>query len=98
MLVRSMTTRISRADFEPLLGQDFQVQTPGQPVQDWTLVEVTGSPSGAEGFDLLFTGPLHSPVGQGVVRLTGPNLSPLDLFAVPLGPDGQGMQYQIIFN
>lgn len=35
---------------------------------------------------------------QGTYRLEHPTLGPLDLFFVPVGPDGAGMCYEVTFN
>ncbi len=35
---------------------------------------------------------------QGLYRLDLPGTGTVDLFIVPIGPDGQGMCYQAIFN
>lgn len=35
---------------------------------------------------------------QGMYRLHHPQHGELDLFVVPVGPDGQGMCYEVVFN
>jgi hypothetical protein len=35
---------------------------------------------------------------QGMFRVEHPTLGQLEMFAVPIGPDGQGLCYEILFN
>ncbi|HWU53762.1 MAG TPA: hypothetical protein VN153_13220 [Tahibacter sp.] len=37
-------------------------------------------------------------INQGIYQFDHPSLGALDLFLVPVGPDGQGMCYEITFN
>lgn len=37
-------------------------------------------------------------LAQGMYRLHHPQHGALDLFMVPVGPDGQGMCYEVVFN
>jgi len=37
-------------------------------------------------------------VSQGIYQLDHPTLGAMDLFFVPIGPDGKGMCYEITFN
>jgi hypothetical protein len=40
----------------------------------------------------------HSSLAQGSYRYEHPAHGVLELFTVPIGPDGQGMAYEITFN
>lgn len=51
-----------------------------------------------EQFSLTFRGPREPALDQRIWRFEHPELGPRDLFAVPLGPDGEGMLYEVIFN
>jgi len=51
-----------------------------------------------EQFSLVFRGPREPALPQRVWRFEHPALGPRDLFAVPLGPDGEGMLYEVVFN
>lgn len=49
-------------------------------------------------FSLMFSGPPEPIVPQGIYRLSHPELGTLDLFLVPLAPDGDGARYQAVFS
>jgi hypothetical protein len=51
-----------------------------------------------ENFSLLFRGPLEPVFPQCIYRLSHATLGGIELFLVPLGPDGQGMRYEAVFN
>ena len=47
-----------------------------------------------ENFSLLFRGPIAPVLPQRIYRLDHDTLGSMEIFLVPLGPDGQGMQYE----
>ena len=49
-------------------------------------------------FALLFHGPITPLVPQATYRFDHPRLGAFDMFIVPVGPDGESMQYEAIFN
>ena len=51
-----------------------------------------------ENFSLLFRGPLEPFFPQRIYHLKHESLGSLELFLVPIGPDGKGMQYEAVFN
>jgi hypothetical protein len=51
-----------------------------------------------EQFSLLFRGPVTPVLSQRIHTLQHERLGQVELFLVPLGPDGQGMTYEVIFN
>lgn len=57
-----------------------------------------GSTPRQEQFSLLFTGPLDLFLPQGIYRLEHDQLGTIDLFLVPIGKDGDGYQYEAVFN
>lgn len=66
------------------------------------LISATASRSRASnaraGFSLVFRGAAVPQLPQGVQRVVHPTLGALDIFLVPIGPDSQGMRYEVIFN
>jgi hypothetical protein len=60
---------------------------PGSPVTD------TGRP-----FALVFRSRGPAPLPQRIYRLEHPTLGALELFLVPLGPEGGGMRFEAVFN
>ena len=51
-------------------------------------------------FSLILRGPRDRPLAQRIYPLKHPTLGTLDIFLVPLGPEGdsQGLHYQAVFN
>ena len=56
-----------------------------------------GQPDGRRPFALLFHGPLAPLLPQATYRFEHSGFSALDIFIVPVGPDGDRMQYEAIF-
>ena len=87
-------------DFVARLNTTFTVSR--GPVQ-WlfSLVEATSRGSGRAGarapFALLFHGPAAPILPQAMYRFEHPALPPLDIFIVPVGPEGDAMRYEAIF-
>jgi hypothetical protein len=87
-------------------GERFEVAVDdGEPLE-LELTEATEStelggpgPDGQERrqFSLIFRGPATPFVPQGTYALSHAELGELDLFLVPLGPDGDGMRYEAAF-
>jgi hypothetical protein len=92
--------------FEPVKGQAFEARPPaaGEP---FTVVLAgirrrSGPPGFREPFSLEFlcpwrvaTPPAH---GQGVYRLSHPQLGDLDVFLVPVGASDAGVAYEVSFG
>jgi hypothetical protein len=92
-------------DFAGRVGESFEVAL-GDAVLPLELIEATVSPeAGGRGpggeerqqFSLLFRGPLDTALPQGSHRLRPSGGADLELFLVPLGPDGFGMRYEAAF-
>jgi len=56
-----------------------------------------GRPEGRRPFALLFHGPLAPILPQATYRFEHPGFSALEIFIVPVGPDGDRMRYEAIF-
>lgn len=95
---------ITLEDFEPCLGQSFLVTPENADGLELELIQV--KPLGAAGlaagarqpFSLLFRGPLQPMLEQQVLKIENPTLGELALFMVPIGPDDNGMLYDVTFN
>ncbi len=48
-------------------------------------------------FSLIFAGPADPVLPQATYRLENDEMGPLDVFLVPIGQDGSGVQYQAVF-
>ena len=67
----------------------------------FTLVEATvkgARASGRQPFALLFLGPLEPVLPQATYRFEHAAFPSLDIFIVPVGPDGNRMRYEAIFG
>jgi hypothetical protein len=89
-------------DFAPHLNTEFRIRGDEEAIEA-VLIEVDKGPPREEGapppFSLTFRGPLEPILGQGMYRLSHDKVGDLDLFLVPIiGPDQQGMYYQVIFG
>ena len=59
----------------------------------------TAPPNGGRmPFSIIFRGPSGQSVPQRIYRLEHAQLGQLDLFLVPIGPDGVGMCYEAVFS
>lgn len=96
-----MLDRLSKEDFEPLLGQNVKVVAAGT-AAELEVAETTTlkspSPRATPSFRVILRSRNGWRVPQGTFRVTHPTLGELELFAVPIGPDGIGLCYEILFN
>lgn len=51
-----------------------------------------------ENFSLIFHGPLEPVLPQCIYHLNHESLGSIEIFLVPVGPEGQSMQYEAVFN
>ena len=100
-----MLDKLQSTDFSPFLNEPFLVHYGAPEPLVLTLIKVDEFPArfhldyaGRVGFSLLFRGPGHGYLIQHTYEIEHPKLGKLELFMVPLGPDGEGMLYEIIFN
>lgn len=97
-----MLETISVQAFLSLIGRDFAFRSGDQELS--VTLQAAGEIGGHRGselrapFRLEFVGPLNPIWSQGIYRVVGDGLPELDIFLVPIGPNGQGMRYEAIFN
>ena len=97
---------LSYADFADRLGQHFRIQLDGIEPIDLELVSAreVGEPGTSAGgqrrpYSLLFLGPESTHyLQQHTYWLHHTELGDLDMFIVPIGPDGMRMRYESIFT
>lgn len=96
-------SKIRAEDFEGFLNQTMVIHfSPGH-AMDAELVEVEKlvlySSLERESFSIIYrTNGEKRAYQQGIYGITHPIMGQLDLFLVPIGPDQEGMLYQVIFS
>lgn len=92
-------------DFEPLVGQGFTFSVPAgrqvetrldhcRPLGGQTVADALRAP-----FAIVFTTETREVVPQQIVEVANETLGSLEIFVVPVGPDGEGrMQYEAVFT
>jgi hypothetical protein len=83
--------------FSGHVGEAFRVHRGGSGPLEVELVSVEGEPEGRP-FSVVFRGPADAPLSQGIHRMEHPKMGSLDIFLVPIGPDGEGFLYEAVFN
>lgn len=93
------------ADFEPLLGDEFEVTGEGLPPLQLRLVEVQplqpnpiNEKLGRVPFGLLFEGASAGPIPQGQYDFHHDRLGNTPIFMTPCGQIDGGFQYSATFN
>jgi hypothetical protein len=91
--------------FEGRVGAIFHVIGDDVPPLELELASVTGvslhdpaSDRSRIPFSVVFHGPLDPVLPQRIYRLRDDELGDLDIFIVPIGPEGEAMQYEAIFT
>lgn len=91
--------------FAGCLNQTFSLERPGADPLRLELIQV--DPKGGfdperdkrQAFSLLFRGPAEPILPQAIYPLENTSLGRLEIFLVPLGPDGEGgVRYEAVFS
>lgn len=99
-----MIEQLTIDDYKPLLGQTFTVVLESGEVYALVLEKALDLgeaplPEGRRPFSLEFRNPRKDAyLPQRIHRLEHATLGALELFIVPLGPDQNGMRYEVIFG
>jgi hypothetical protein len=94
---------LALSDFSGCLQQRFRVAV-GEASLDLQLVaaDPLGGSEPAPGrrhpFSLIFLGPPAPLLPQRIYQLENDALGALEIFLVPIGPDGAGLRYEAIFS
>ena len=98
----SMLETLTNESWSECLGGSFELLDDGRGTIIMMLAEVTGLGHGAPGrrdpYSLVFRGPPAPILPQRIYRLRHEQMGDLELFLVPIGPDGEGMRYEAIFT
>ena len=97
-----MLDKLQKSDFEQLVGQEFSLATEGKELPlrllEASRLGQTSANADRAPFALLFRGPKDPPLNQGMFEFRHPELGTLPLFLVPIGPDAEGLCYEVVFN
>jgi len=98
-----MSGLLTAATFEPQVGTAFVIELSGDEVLT-VLESVVRQPTRSHGdrtepFSLMFIGPAGAPLVQATYTLRHADLGTVEIFLVPIGPNGHGrQQYEAVFN
>ena len=99
-----MLDEVTHATFADRVGESFTIAAPDGDTLELTLAEASLAPEGhgmpgrRAPFSLIFHGPASPYAPQGTWALEHADLEGLELFLVPLGPEGDVMRYQAVFS
>ena len=100
-----MLNQLQVTDFTPLIGHAFIIRGSGIDDLECTLIEANTlgapPPEGSEirhSFSIILRGPDQPILAQQIARVSNEHLGDLEIFLVPLGPDGQGIRYEAVFT
>jgi hypothetical protein len=98
-----MLDRLTHDDFAGRVGERFTLSAPTGDTLELTLAEATASPEHAQAgrrtpFSLIFHGALSPYAPQGTWRVEHEEIGALDVFLVPIGPEGDAMRYEAVFT
>lgn len=85
--------------FEGRVGTAFIVESADDPIElRLDEAEDRGrTPWGSDAFSLIFSGSSDRPLDQAIHRLSAED-GAIEIFLVPLGPEGDRMRYQAVFS
>ena len=96
-----MLDTLTHDDFARHAAERFEIELAGGERLALSLDEVTPLGEGGAGrrpFSLLFRSERRDGyLPQRIYRLEHPTMGAIELFLVPLGPDGAGMRYEAVF-
>ena len=101
-----MLELLSIDSFDGRVGESFRLSPPGMSSIETRLVAVTPAVGASDAarrglrtpFSLTFRAPNGPPLPQRIYTLDHDAMGALELFLVPIGPDGEGMCYEAVFT
>jgi hypothetical protein len=99
-----MTRVLEQSDFAPfenqtfLIGDDSGGRVKAELVELKELASETVNGAKRKPFSLVFRCPKDCQLGQRTYEVEHPKMGRLEIFLVPIGPDGRGMCYEAVFN
>lgn len=97
-----MLQDLTVVSFEENLGSRFRIHADEAHTLDAELIQVARHEAHdgprRQPFSIYLRGPRNVVLPQRIYRVEHARLGTLDIFLVPVGPDGQGMCYEAVFN
>ena len=95
-----MLDKLHKESFARCLNTDFSVMDEGSAALSLKLTEITEGfmTPRQEAFSVIFHGPADQFIQQGIHKLRHTMLGELEIFLVPIAKDGDGFQYEAVFN
>lgn len=96
-----MLDKLRREDFESLVGRTLKVTVGGASTELEVAEAIplkSPSPRATPPFRVILRSRENWRGPQGMYRIEHPTLGPIEIFFVPIGPDGQGLCYEALFN
>ena len=99
-----MAASLTEAEFSKHVNTSFRLNLDAEAAVELELVEVKGylknpgDQDGMERFSLFFKGPGKPFLPQRTYSLSNEGMGTIDLFLVPIGPDGDSFRYEAVFN
>ena len=98
-----MLEKLTYEDFSGRIGEEFRLDGPSGPLalvlaEATSLASRDGAGPRRSPFSLVFRGPFQPALPQRIWSLGHAALGRLEVFLVPIGPDGGGMRYEAVFN
>ncbi|MEM7479889.1 MAG: hypothetical protein AAF481_01835 [Acidobacteriota bacterium] len=97
-----MLEKLQLSTFQEHVGSKARLTLEGDPAIDLEITEVTAMvknpDSSREPFSVLFRGPAEPVLEQAIYSLEHAGLGEMGLFLVPLGPKGDGIEYEAVFT
>jgi len=98
-----LLNELTHATFAEELGSSFQLDVGAATPLRLELVEANALTRASVGtrrtpFSLLFRGPRQPVLPQKIYPLAHQRLGRLEVFLVPLGPEGESMRYEAVFT
>ena len=98
-----MLQDLTATSFEAHTGTPFRIHFGGENPLEVVLYEVARHEQHPRGprqqpFSAYFRGPHRPILPQKIYTVEHDRLGTFEIFLVPIGPDGQGMRYEAVFN
>lgn len=97
-----MLQDLTAASFEENLGSRFRIHTDEAHTLEAELIQVACHEAHdgprKQPFSVYLRGPRNVVLPQQIYRVEHERMGTMEIFLVPVGPDGQGMRYEAVFN